>query len=292
MQQEMTMPEEPEEEDWEDRELEQEEEDDSLLASDSGRPWLPWVLWALIPLALLGIWLTLGDRRESKQTAPAETPVASESPAPASVETEPGVDLPPLSESDSFVRETFARLSDRPYLAELLSVDDLVRKLVVAVANVAEGTSPRRQIAHVRPEESFMALSTSERIALDPETYHRYDAPAELFASLDSEVVAGIYRLLLPLLEEAHSELGLSDRRGFGDTLSRATGVLLEAPVVEGPIVLRAVSVSYAFEDAKLESLSPAQKHLVRMGPENTRRIQKKLRELARALDVKLPGEG
>lgn len=281
-----------EEDDWEDRELDQDEKDAPPFEGAPDRAWLPWVLWALIPLALLAVWLTLGRSPEPTPGAPAEVPAALESPAAESVETEPAVDLPALSESDSFARETFARLSDRPYLTELLSVDDLVRKLVVSVANVAEGTSPRRQIAHLRPEESFMVLSTSERIAVDPQTYHRYDAPAELFASLDTGLVARTYHLLLPMLEEAHSELGLTDRRGFGDTLARAMTVLLEAPVVEGPIILRAVSVSYAFEDAKLESLSAAQKHLVRMGPENTRRIQKKLRELARAIGVNLPGEG
>jgi hypothetical protein len=281
------------EDDWEDRELEQDDDDGPPLGEGpSGRPWLPWVLWALIPIALLLIWLSLGREPASTPRTAAETPAAPESPDPGeSVESAPAVDLPALSESDAFARETLGRLSDRPWLAELLSADDLVRKLVVAVANVAEGTSPRRQIAHVRPEESFMVLATSERIAVDPETYHRYDAPADLFASLDPDLVARTYRLALPLLEEAHAELGLSDRKGFGDTLARAMGVLVTAPVVEGPILLRPVSVSYAFQDAKLESLPAAQKHLVRMGPENTRRIQKKIRELARALDLKLPDE-
>jgi hypothetical protein len=280
-----------EDDDWEDREFAQDEEEAPPLEDASERSWLPWVLWSMIPLALLVVWLMLGRGKETGPSETVEAPAASESPAPSSTESAPAVDLPALSESDSFARETLARLSDRPYLTELLSADDLVRKLVVSVANVAEGTSPRRQIAHVRPEESFMVISTSERIALDPETYHRYDAPVELFASLDAGLVASTYRLMLPLLEAAHSELGLSDRRGFGDTLERAMAVLLEAPVVERPIVLRAVSVSYAFEDEKLESLSPAQKHLVRMGPENTRRIQKKLRELAAALGLNPAGK-
>jgi hypothetical protein len=44
--------------------------------------------------------------------------------------------------------------------------------------------------------------------------------------------------------------------------------------------------------DPELESLSQAQKHLLRMGPENILRIQSKLRELAKALGIassKLP---
>ena len=44
--------------------------------------------------------------------------------------------------------------------------------------------------------------------------------------------------------------------------------------------------------DTELEGLSQAQKHLLRMGPENILRINSKLRELAQALDIpsrKLP---
>ena len=37
---------------------------------------------------------------------------------------------------------------------------------------------------------------------------------------------------------------------------------------------------SFAMADEKLESMSQAQKHLFRMGPQNVRAIQSKLREL------------
>jgi len=46
---------------------------------------------------------------------------------------------------------------------------------------------------------------------------------------------------------------------------------------------------TYAFRDAALESLTPAQKHLARMGPENTRVIQDKLRRIALAMGI--PGD-
>ena len=41
-----------------------------------------------------------------------------------------------------------------------------------------------------------------------------------------------------------------------------------------------------AMADEKLEDLSDAQKHLLRMGPKNTAKIQGKLREIAKALGV------
>jgi hypothetical protein len=176
------------------------------------------------------------------------------------------------------------KLSAHPFLAQVLDADDLVRKIVVSIANVAEGASPAKQLVHLRPEERFAVVETAARTVIDPETYGRYDPAADLFASLDARAVAGLYPTLEPLLEEAHSELGLSDRRGFRDTLSRAFEILLAVPVVEGPVRLRPVSVTFAFEDPALEKLSPAQKHLLRMGPENVRRVQGKLVELKAAL--------
>ncbi len=45
---------------------------------------------------------------------------------------------------------------------------------------------------------------------------------------------------------------------------------------------------TYRYVDPKLEALSPAQKQLLRMGPENAQKIQAKLRELAGVLGLKL----
>ncbi|MGH7803806.1 MAG: DUF3014 domain-containing protein [Candidatus Binatia bacterium] len=41
---------------------------------------------------------------------------------------------------------------------------------------------------------------------------------------------------------------------------------------------------SYRFTDSRLEGLAPAEKHLVRMGPGNAKRVQAKVRELREAL--------
>jgi len=254
------------------------------------RNWLPWALWALIPIGLGLIWISL--RGDEPSPPPLDSTVRSEGPPPTgeapeeAAEVEEIVKLPPLSESDSFLREILGRLSSHPFLALLLDSDDLARKIVVIVANVAEGASPAKQLLHVRPEEGLAVRQTAEGIVIDPAGYRRYDAAAELFASLDAGAVAGVYRTLEPLLDEAHSELGLSERGGFKDTLSSAIAVLLAVPVVDRPIPLRAVNVNYAFLDPALENLSPAQKHLLRMGPENTRRVQRKLAGLKAALGL------
>ena len=56
---------------------------------------------------------------------------------------------------------------------------------------------------------------------------------------------------------------------------------LLATPVVEGNVPLASKSVAYEFADPRLQSLSSAQRQLLRMGPRNVQLIQAKLREIA-----------
>jgi hypothetical protein len=284
--------------DWEERDLSNESEPRGSVGGDwlpaEGPNWLPWVLWSLIPLSLLGLYFYIS--RPGPSEAPAaepalvgEAPNSPAAPAEEPEDLEPSVTLPPLAESDSFLRELLSRLSSQPLLAALLVPDDLVRKIVVITANVAEGSSPARHLTYVRPEEKLSVLRTSERIVIDPESYHRYDNFAELVSSIDASSTVKLYRVLEPLFDEAHAELGLAERKNFEETLDVAISHLIAVPSVEGPVLVQAVSVNYAFDDPKLQSLTAAQKHLVRMGPENTRRIQSKLAEFSTALKRSSP---
>ena len=51
-------------------------------------------------------------------------------------------------------------------------------------------------------------------------------------------------------------------------------------------IALKMSGIVYAYADPRLEGLSPAQKQLLRMGPENVKAIQAKLREIAAVLQI------
>jgi hypothetical protein len=68
--------------------------------------------------------------------------------------------------------------------------------------------------------------------------------------------------------------------------LERAIGVLLAVPVLDGDIALHDTIVSYEFANPDLESLSAAQRQLLRMGPANIRIVQEKLREIAKLLGL------
>ena len=92
------------------------------------------------------------------------------------------------------------------------------------------------------------------------------------------------YATLKPRIQDAYRDLGYP-QGDFDEALKRASE-LLQSPVIDGPIAVRRTSVSYTYEDARLETLSAAQKHLLRMGPRNVRLVQAKLREIAPYLGI------
>ena len=93
--------------------------------------------------------LTGGGIDEAPDALEAPTSTVAEPAAPPSGETgalpeAAPIVLPPLSTSDDFVRAMVEKLSAHPVLASFVVTEQLVRKAVVVVANVAEGLSPAR----------------------------------------------------------------------------------------------------------------------------------------------------
>ena len=70
----------------------------------------------------------------------------------------------------------------------------------------------------------------------------------------------------------------------FNAALKKAILLLLNTPVVEDKIYIKKRVLTYTMEDPALENLAPLQKQLIRMGPDNMKIIQAKLRDLAQAL--------
>ena len=71
----------------------------------------------------------------------------------------------------------------------------------------------------------------------------------------------------------------------FTSTLINAINRLLDTPSVNLPIPVISDSAMYKFANPQLEALLPAQKQLLRMGPDNMRLVKAKLRELRTALE-------
>lgn len=186
-----------------------------------------------------------------------------------------------LNKSDSLVRRLAVKLSSHKKTTQWLRNEDLVRKFVAVVDNIAYGMSPRVHLEFLAPQKQFQVVKRGNLFYLNPASFSRYNLAAEVFASLNTEECVKLYWELKPLIQEAYLELGYPNR-DFHDTLFRTTVELLETPIVDDDIVVEKKVVTYMMVDPKLESLSEGQKHLLRMGSGNVRKIQAKLRDFAR----------
>jgi len=230
------------------------------------------------------------------QPAPAPAPEASEpaaapppSPAPLGAEAEVVPTLPPLDESDDAVRELARTLSSHPTVAAWLATDDLIRTFTVVVANIASGEPATGHVPVLKPRGQFRVTEQGEDLYIDPRSYARYTALATAASSIDPAGAARLYSTLKPRIEDAYRELGHPDTP-FDQTLERAIVRLLQTPIPSGRVPVRPAGASvYAFEDPKLEALTPSQKLLIRFGPDNARAVQTSLRAIA--LQLGIPGE-
>lgn len=244
-------------------------------------PWL-WVVAAVVVLAAVaGLWWY--QRTAPPAEAPLPRPAAEATAEPEAPEAVPEeVAVPPLAETDPWLREVIGQLSGHPALAEWLATDDLVRRFVVLVDNIAAGESPAQHVPFARPREGFTIRRAGDGVYVDAASYERYATLAAVVDSLHVDGTADLYRRLEPRLEEAYRELGYPDRT-FEQTLEKAVGRVLAAPRLDGPVALEEGPTSYQYADPRLEGLDAATKDLLRLGPDHLATLQRKVRVLARA---------
>jgi hypothetical protein len=249
------------------------------------RPFPKVLLIVLILIAAAALYYFLIHKRADKEERLGEIPPAAVvekglPPASSEAPVSPPVEL---DKSDDLVRQLAKEISSHPRLAEWLKSKDLIRRFVAAVDNIANGLSPRAHIDFFKPAGDFAAVKRGDIYVADPDGYSRYHAVVDVFVSLDSAQCVSLFRSMKPLCQEAYRDLGYPDQ-DFEQTILRAIVELMGTPVVEGNIYLEKAVLNYVILDPALENLSDAQKHLLRMGPENVGAVQAKLREMAAAL--------
>ncbi len=250
-----------------------------------------WWIWIVLIVAVLGggAYYFLNRRAAPMSPTKVVTPPTARAPQPTPPRAlgQPGevIDLPPLDETDPTVRELVGRLSSDPVVAAWLATTDLVRNVARVVQAIAEDRGVGGFLGVVRPKRPFAVQTSGGRLVIDPRSYQRYDAIATAVTALDAQAAASLYSTFQPRLNEAYTELGFPNTP-FDATLEDALVTLVSTPVPDGPIEVVPNAGTYAFADPRLEALAPAQKQLLRMGPENARAVKAKLREIALALGV------
>lgn len=238
---------------------------------------------AILVIAALGV-LFLVFQRTPRPTATPLPIAAGPAPGTPAPTPTPAVVLPPLDDSDGFVRQLAAALSSHPELARWLAQTPLVRRLTAVVDNVANGETPRPHLEFLAPRQRFKVKGRPPRQTVpDPAGFAGYDLFADALSSVDASMAAASYRTLAPLFEAAYVELG-HPGGGFAQALERAIAALLAVPVLREDVALVPHATGFRYQDAGLEGLTAAQKQFLRIGPRNVRIVQAKLAELRSAL--------
>jgi Protein of unknown function (DUF3014) len=237
---------------------------------------VPWIALGvvLVSAAAVALWLRL--------RTPVQAPVAESAAVAPAPEAAPSPEATPAPGPEQ-VRSLLEAISSHPLFRAGLEGDP-VRRWVVVTDNLALGESPRRQLSFLAPRGAFSVARRGGRTFIAPASYGRYDDFAAAVGSLDAQAVARAYRALRGLLEPAYRALGYP-QGSLDEVTARALRRIENAPVEPGEVeVVEGEGALYLFRDVRLENLGAVEKHLLRMGPRNTRLIQAKAGEVRQAL--------
>ncbi|UAA39262.1 DUF3014 domain-containing protein [Paraneptunicella aestuarii] len=258
------------------------------------------ILGAVAIVVLLGVFFWLSSEDEAPVPVPVQTsapsqpepepvvePEPEEEPETVYVEPEPEIEeVPepePLDISDAAVKTAVIALSAMPALAEVLVDDDLLRRFVVFTNNLAEQELTDNHHFLRPPKGQFRIYHQAGKEWIDAASYKRYSTYAEALDSIQTSSLISLYQKYKPALNEIYMQVGNPDS-GFDERLLDAINHLLDTPEIPVPVEVYSDSVMYKYRNERIESLSDAQKQLLRTGPENMRQIKAKLREIKEAL--------
>jgi hypothetical protein len=257
----------------------------------------PQVLQAAAPVQAISPPVT------SEPTAPAaNTPPAVLHPIEA-VPSATAPALPELGNSDSFVIQALGGLLGQSNLRAFVLADDFVRHVVATVDNLPRSHASWTVWPVNRTTGRFTTMvvetASSQTEIISADNAARYAPFVKFIESVDSARAVALYVQMYPLFQKAYEELGFP-KRYFNDRLVEVVDHLLATPVMTEPIRVKLVEVKgsvkslqpwtrYEFADPALEQLSAGQKIMLRVGPDNQRRLKAKLRDFRAKIVANAP---
>jgi hypothetical protein len=249
--------------------------------SNLRRSRVPLLLLALALAGAATFWFVQRQSPPPPAAAPAPGPAAAAPAEPAAPEA--SAPAPVLDAAG--IRSLLESLSPDATFRRWLAAGDAVRRWAIVTDNLAEGSSPRRELALFAPSKPFSVVPDRGALVIAPESYRRYDRFADAIAAVDAHTAASVYRALRGPLGAAYRALGYPDR-SFDRVTAKALDRLERAPVRDTAVQIVDEGGIYVFAERDLERAGAVEKHLLRMGPRNTRLVQAKAKEIREALGL------
>lgn len=191
-------------------------------------------------------------------------------------------------------------LLGRPSVLKYLVTDGFIQRVVATVDNLPRSHAPTRVWPVAATPGQFTTTAVGDGgTVLAAGNAARYTPFVKLVAGVDMKRAVGVYKQLYPAFQKAYAELGYPQHY-FNDRLVEVIDHLIASPEPAGPIALRLTEVKgpyavqrpwvhYAYAEPALEARSSGQKILMRMGPDNARKIKAKLSEARQLLAAQRP---
>jgi len=272
------------------------------------------ILTIALVLAVLGLgawhwrdaWMPAGRPASS---APVATPVQASPAAPATAAaSQPAVRHPidavtaveatepaaSAAAAPPTLENSLARLFGQELIATIFQTEDFVRRVVATVDNLGREKAPARLWPLHPPAGRFTPHKQGEGEVIAADNFVRYARHMTLVEKADLRQVVALYKRFYPQFQQAYEELGYPGRH-FNDRVVEVIDLLLATPEPTAPVAVRVPPIQgpiqpqrpwllYEFADPQQQALPAGSQLLLRMGPENQRRLKVRLAELRRLL--------
>ena len=211
-------------------------------------------------------------------TVPKAVPVADHADNLQYTQAQEQIILPSLDSSDDPVREALTAVS--PNIVAYLKIGQIIRSYMLIANDFAQGYRIAKHLGFFHLQQPFTVDIDNGQLLMSAQDYQRYDNLAQMINSIDIPVLLNVYKKFRPLLLQVFSEFSYPDGYNLDDIFINAAKEIFDAPIIDKKIPVIKTSSFYKFADPELEALNGVHKQMLRMGGENTRLIQAKVRLL------------
>ena len=209
------------------------------------------------------------------------TPRATEASVEVAAE-EPAVP-PSEEEGDELLMGQLGELGFTSEVASLLPKSHPLFTSAAVLDGMSRGKLQRKLLPVSKLDEPFAVEGEGELLYMSSQGYRRYDELVTGLSAVNTETVVQTFHKVRPLYEWAFGGIGL-EVDDFDNAVIRTLDQVLATPELERQLALKQKSVMFLYAEPELEALSPLQKQLLRMGPDNIRKLKAQAESLRAAL--------
>ncbi len=219
---------------------------------------------------------------QNSKTIPAQISIMGTEPVEIQGLSEGQLDLPELGNSDNALRSAMINVS--PDLLTWMQFRHLIKSYIVFINDLSQKQLNYKNYKFLTLTQKFSVGQDAMGLYIASASYVRYESIVRAIDAIKTEQAMVVYQRFKPLFQLVFEDFAYPKTIHLEDIFVKAAAGMVAAPVIEGRIGLKVKGAIYQFEDEKLESLPAVEKLMIRMGPENARILQAKLRELLQAV--------